>query len=366
MYFMERRFRAELLRQIVISIRADFVLYVVIALYSLVGLMLLVVTDRTELSAYGIYFRYRSFFFLVLMPVVALLVEALLVARRAKGRQALALRKAFSAARVAYFASGVCLLAALLAFQANFTSIKNLLPVLQGSFLYDRFQADVDAWLHFGVDPWRLLPLWMYHPFMLRVIEWNYNVLWFIVCFGLLFYVVTSPRTKAMKARYVINVMLVWIACGNLLAGLFLSAGPAFYGAVTGDMGRFADQLALLSTSASITAAANYQKYLWSLYEQGIPGFGSGISAFPSVHVGLISMNAFFAAELSRRLGCIAFCYASFVALSSVYLGWHYAIDGYASFAVVTLCYFASRRIMNRSKVPVGSLANVATDLKAA
>ncbi|WP_431319910.1 phosphatase PAP2 family protein [Rhizobium sp. YTU87027] len=73
-----------------------------------------------------------------------------------------------------------------------------------------------------------------------------------------------------------------------------------------------------------------------------------GHLAFPSVHVGLIALNAFFAAEVSRRLGIIAFSYTAFVIASSVYLGWHYAIDGYASLLVVGLGHFALKTLMDR------------------
>lgn len=96
------------------------------------------------------------------------------------------------------------------------------------------------------------------------------------------------------------------------------------------------------------TAANLFQSYLWSLHAHSTSGFGSGISAFPSVHVGLIALNAFFAAEVSRKLGIIAFCYTAFVMASSVYLGWHYAVDGYASLLVVGVGHFALRSLLDR------------------
>ena len=90
---------------------------------------------------------------------------------------------------------------------------------------------------------------------------------------------------------------------------------------------------------------------MWTLYERGQPGLGGGISAFPSVHVALITMNALFLASYSRVLGVLALAYVGFVLASSVYLGWHYAIDGYASIISVTLAYHLSRKLFNR-KVP--------------
>jgi membrane-associated phospholipid phosphatase len=62
------------------------------------------------------------------------------------------------------------------------------------------------------------------------------------------------------------------------------------------------------------------------------------------MHVALITMNALFAWEWKRRLGLVAFAYVGFVALSSVYLGWHYAIDGYAAIVITVVVYAAIRR----------------------
>jgi membrane-associated phospholipid phosphatase len=138
--------------------------------------------------------------------------------------------------------------------------------------------------------------------------------------------------------------MLVWVVCGNALAGLFLSAGPAFYGAVTGDEGRFAAQLAFLAHGAQSTnSAVTYQTYLWSLHQYGTAGFGSGISAFPSVHVAVAALNALFLWSHSSRLGLIAFAYIAVIVASSVYLAWHYAIDGYASIAIIAVIYFGAK-----------------------
>jgi membrane-associated phospholipid phosphatase len=90
----------------------------------------------------------------------------------------------------------------------------------------------------------------------------------------------------------------------------------------------------------------SYQDYLWMLHSLGQTGFGSGISAFPSVHVGLAVFNALFAWEYSRRLGILAFAYAGLIEVTSVYLGWHYAIDGYAAAIVTVLIYAATRQMI--------------------
>jgi hypothetical protein len=179
---------------------------------------------------------------------------------------------------------------------------------------------------------------------VLRVVEVNYDMMWFIVCFGALYWVATSRRANALRTRYCYCFFLTWIIVGNIVAGTFLSAGPAFYGFVTGDTRRFATLTQFLrSTAGDLYSAADSQSYLWMLHQRGLAGFGSGISAFPSMHVALVAMNVCFAFEASRRLGLVALGYLVIIMLSSTYLGWHYGIDGYAAVLLSVLLYWALR-----------------------
>lgn len=327
-------------------IREDLWLYLCVAGYCAIGLVMLIACGHLELMAYGLYFGQWTYLFLFFMPLTAILVDSTWIVVRFNERRSLALRRALSPHRLSHMLAGMLLLMALMIFQGTFTSIKNLLPLLRGGFLYDRPLADFDAWLSFGTDPWRLLYASLDNRILFGIVDWNYGVLWFSLCFGALFYVATSPRAAKVRVRYVSMFMLVWVLCGNVLAGLFISAGPVFYGYVTGNEERFGDQLKLLSSDGWTSKAAVFQRYLWSLHESGTAGLGSGISAFPSVHVGLIALIAFFAVEVSRRLGIAAFGYLAFVMASSVYLGWHYAIDGYASVLVVAAMHYGLKRLM--------------------
>ncbi|MDM9628771.1 phosphatase PAP2 family protein [Rhizobium sp. S152] len=335
--------------------RDDLCLYIAVAGYACVGLAILTFADHTEMLSYGQYFGQWTYLFLVFMPAIAILVDWIHVMVRFDRKRSRAMRSVFSAQRLSYLFSGMALLMALMFFQGTFTSIKNALPLLRGGFLYDATLADLDALLCFGVDPWRPLFSFMRSEIIFTIVDWNYSGAWFLVCFGTLFFVVTSPRAAAVRVRYVAMFMLVWAVCGNVLAAAFISAGPAFYGAVTGDVARFAEQLSFITSGDGEHNIAMFQHYLWTLHEEGRSGFGSGISAFPSVHVALVTMNAFFAAEISKRLGIIAFAYVAIILVSSVYLGWHYAIDGYVSVVVVGLCHFGLKWLMSeeRRRVPL-------------
>lgn len=283
------------------------------------------------------------------MPFAALVFDFARLLHRFNRRRGLAFKRLFSPHRMAALISGILLMGALMFFQGSFTSIKNLLPVLNGGFTDDHFQAELDAWLHMGVDPWS----WLHHAlgsdWLTAVLEYNYSIVWFFVCFGILFFVTTSPMADAVRKRYLLLFVFVWIVCGNVLAGLFLSAGPIFYGEVVGDHSRFADLMAILGQGNEASVVMGYRDYLWRLHESGEAGFGSGISAFPSIHVALTMMNALFVNHYSRRLGLVAFAYVGVIQLSSVYLGWHYAIDGYVSIVAVTVAYLVIDILSRRS-----------------
>lgn len=325
----------------------DRLIYAVVGLYAVAASAVLVTTGTASAFAYLAYLPTWPFIFFVLFPFIYLMLGILQVVHRLDSRRSLAFRGMLSAARLGHVAAGLLLLAAMMVFQGTFTSIKNALPIWRNGFPQDRAQADLDALLHLGRDPWLYLHDIAGNGVARAIVEWNYNQGWFIVCFSALFWVAVSREARSIRTRYFLCYLVCWIVIGNVLAGLFLSAGPAFYGHVTGDTARFGALMAFLDQGAGgAHSAVTVQHYLWSLHNAGTSGIGSGISAFPSMHVSLVTLNALFLFEHRRRLGLAAFAYVAFVVASSVYLGWHYAIDGYAAIAVTAAIYLAIRRLM--------------------
>ena len=338
---------------VVARLRQDAWFYYAVLGYTLLGLVYLVAVGDSGGTSHSSYILPAVKGFLLLMPLVALGFDFSRVVVRFDQRRSLAFRRAFSPERLASLSAGMIMMVGIAVFQGTFTSIKTSLPLLFDGFPYDRLHADIDALLHFGADPWRLLHAVAGNGVVRLVAEFNYGAGWFAVCFGALFFVATSPQADGVRMRYLAMFMFCWVVVGNILAGAFLSAGPEFYGDVTGDHARFAELLAFLAQSPMEASAYVVQRYLWVLYENNVPGIGGGISAFPSVHVALVTMNALFVIERSRLWGSVAFLYVAFVLASSVYLGWHYAIDGYVSIAVVAAGHFGLRRYMSGSKPSV-------------
>ncbi|MCV0394671.1 MAG: phosphatase PAP2 family protein [Rhizobiaceae bacterium] len=328
-------------------IRADRPLHVAILAYGGMVMLLLHATGTSQAAAFASYVPVWSVAFFFVFPVLYAGWRVLAVVHRVDRRRRLAWRAVFPAGRIDAMAAGVPLLATLMVFQGAFTSFKAAMPIWRGGFVHDAIQADIDRFLHMGVDPWRWLFSLSDAYWLQRAVEISYSQIWFVFCFGFLFWVVVSPAAAGIRTRYLVAYVATWIVVGNLLALVFLSAGPAYFGLVTGDHARFAEQLAILSRSAGVAhSAVELQAYLWASHEGRVAGLGTGISAFPSMHVALATLNMLFLWERSRRWGMIAAGYLLVVLASSVYLAWHYAIDGYAAIALVAAIHFGLRAAM--------------------
>ena len=332
------------------AIRSDSIIYVVLLSYLGAGTVYVLAKGGMLFGALDIYVHTSLLTYGLILPFVVLVAGIARITHRLDQRRGVAYRTMFGPRRVARFIAGTLLMVLVLApFEAMFASIKSAFS--GGDFGYDTVIADFDKLIHFGHAPVKYLLAVAQNEWVLRIIEFNYDVLWFVLCFGILYWVAISPRADGFRLRYCATFFAVWVIVGNVIAGLFPTAGPAFYSLVTGDTQRFSKVRAFLeNTAGSFSSAADSQHYLWSLHQAGLSGFGSGISAFPSMHVALITMNALFIAERSRRLGIAAGLYAVFIIISSVYLGWHYAIDGYVAVILSSAIYVAVRRATPLSK----------------
>ena len=177
-------------------------------------------------------------------------------------------------------------------FISAFTSFKALIPVIH-PFSWDPALASLDRVLHGGVDPWRLLQPVAGVPLVTTGINALYHF-WLFAFYGILFWQAFSLSNPALRMRFLLSFLLVWSLLGSLGAVILSSAGPVYYGRVTGLADPFRelmDYLALASTQSPVWAL-NVQQLLWDSYQQGGSGFGSGISAMPSVHVGLAVLLA--------------------------------------------------------------------------
>jgi hypothetical protein len=227
--------------------------------------------------------------------------------------------------------------------QSGFTMFKNALPFMS-SYFADPFLARLDKALHFGVDPWVLAHrIGAYLPIDLLIK--SYTTIWSFPALALPVIIAATDTDRARIGRTLVLFVASWVFLGNVLALAGLSVGPVFYDRLLGEA-RFGELANALQTGGiSQSRIGQTQQSLWEIYATGSAKLGAGISAFPSVHVGTATVAAIYMVERSRWLAPLAAAFLLFILFFSVYSGYHYAIDGYASIAVIlALWWFLKKR----------------------
>lgn len=143
-------------------------------------------------------------------------------------------------------------------------------------------------------------------------------------------------------------MLLVWMIFGTLLANLMSSAGPCYFGRVTGlddPCASLAGYLRWADGSHRVWVLAA-QDMLWKAHTASKIGLGAGISAMPSMHVAIALLVAILLRRTHRALGLLGVAYCAGIALGSVHLGWHYAIDGYVGALDAILVWYLVGRAM--------------------
>lgn len=224
------------------------------------------------------------------------------------------------------------------------SSIPNLVP-----FYADGPMADVDRLLHFGADPWRLAHAAIAPAIANRLVP-LYVQAWFVPAAALPLILAMIDSDADRIRRFVVLFLFCWLVLGTAVAVALSSAGPVFYDRIYGG-GRFADLTAALRASGlNGTIVGSIQTFLWEGYSAARLRFGSGISAFPSVHLAIATVTALYAAERSRWLVPAGAGFVAVIQFLSVYTGYHYAIDGYFSvLAVLGLWWMQRRRRAGKS-----------------
>jgi hypothetical protein len=226
------------------------------------------------------------------------------------------------------------------------TNIPNLVP-----FYADPYLADWDEVLHGGA-PWRW-PHSLPRHLTSTLMEFFYSIVWFGQWFGTLLFV-AMWKGGARKERYLWALAATVLVAGTLAAAAFSSVGPIFYDRFYGGE-RFAALLGELEASDGAATVTRFASYLLDSYHGGSAAFGTGISAMPSMHVAIATLNALFLGSLQRSLGVAAWTFLAIILFGSVYTGWHYAIDGYISIAIVGAIWWLSGLYFLRARLAAGT-----------
>lgn len=222
--------------------------------------------------------------------------------------------------------------------------IKMNIPAIH-PFSWDETLMRLDRQLHGGVDPW----LWLQPAIGYAPISFLINIvytLWLVLLFGIWVYVAFRPSFDVLRLQFLISFMIAWLIGGCLLATVFSSAGPVYYGLIGLSPDPFAPLLDYLhATDATLPLAAlESQKLLWDGYLGKTVPF-LGISAFPSMHNVMATLFALLGWRLHRMAGLLLTVFAAFILIGSVHLAWHYAVDSYAGVLIGVLSWWIAGRL---------------------
>ncbi len=227
---------------------------------------------------------------------------------------------------------------------------------------YDLFYWNLDRALHFGTQP---------NITMMQLIGPNRDIsilLDFLYIKYFTFKILVSLfflmelKGRDLSRRYFTAYALLW-ALGGLAYLVAPADGPCFsvlthFSVEEDDLFHVFKfpittevPLSYIETyvNAAIPSAKGYQILLWEarhifLSGQGLPGMFYGIAAMPSLHVAAITLLSIFLFQAYPLLGLLGGVFAIITFIGSIFLQWHYAIDGYIGFAMAVLtCWVCLR-----------------------
>lgn len=224
----------------------------------------------------------------------------------------------------------------------TFIGFKRALPAIQ-PFAWDAAFMRLDQALHFGRHPWEILQPVLGRPIVTSLVDAVYYT-WFAVnmlCLAGFLWV----SNRVLKTQFYVSFWLVWIVLGTVMAYALSSVGPCYFGLVTAGVDPFQPLMTYLRgvDQTHGLLAVFTQGKLWEDYSGGTsPLLMKGISAMPSVHIALPVLYTIAGWRVHRALGIAFAVFAFIIFLGSIHLGWHYAIDGYASALAVPVIWWVS------------------------
>lgn len=212
---------------------------------------------------------------------------------------------------------------------SSFTTLKTLIPYIN-PFHSDIYIRDFEFYI-LGNDA-----VFYTHRIIgmhISIVFESFYLLWHVLNLYAAMWVVFT-KDYEIKLRALISMLLSWLLLGFVLAAAFSSVGPILFDHFYGG-NRFApllDQLTLLSQHGT-GATMEARQFLLDNY--GTQKWGSGISAMPSLHVGMAFLWFLMVRDRYRTIKRLSLVNFVMIFVASVHLGWHWVSDGLVSVAFV-------------------------------
>lgn len=250
------------------------------------------------------------------------------------------------------YISGPMFAGACLGFVACFESLFFIMQKATIRFVHpyawDETFAAWDKALHFGRYPQD----WMLDAFgggADAFLQFCY-VGWFFFMYIGLGWALFCERDRLRRLRFVTCYVLSWCLLGGLAATWLSSAGPVFYREVLPDSPDVYKALTdHLAAQKDVIPNIHWlvEKLLeWLRHEA--PLVPNAPSAMPSLHAATSTLIVIYAWGVGRFAFAAALAAAVAIVVSSIYFGFHYAIDSYASALFVGFMWWAAGRWIER------------------
>lgn len=232
-----------------------------------------------------------------------------------------------------------------------FVKMKILIPTINPFYL-DLAAHDLDKWLHFGSHPWEWLAPITNIPDITYILHRNYYV-WFPAIYITFYWQVCTVRNPKLRLQFILSFVGVWVIIGTGLATALSSVGPIYFDRIAGGnstsyAGAMAYLEALNAKEPLLTIEVREQ--LWNSYLGIVENrYVRGISAMPSVHVAMAFLLLLLGWSKHWAIGTAYTVFGVMIAIASVSLLWHYAIDGYISILAVGLIWWGAGKLAERS-----------------
>jgi hypothetical protein len=212
-------------------------------------------------------------------------------------------------------------------FIGTFMVLKSAFASLR-PFAWDATFMRWDVRLHGGL-PARWLVPFMDSPFFTVPIDLVYCE-WFLLN-AIVLGCMAFTTNRELRRRFWISFVLSWVLLGTLAALVFLSAGPCFYEHVAPGPNPYAEHSSALQQADQRFPVTSI--HFQNAMRGGLDGrwYIGGASAMPSMHISMCVLFTLAAWQASRRIGLLLLGITIAMQCACVWLGWHYAVDGYAA-----------------------------------
>lgn len=224
------------------------------------------------------------------------------------------------------------------------SSLRWVLP-----YAWDPDFARWDKLVHFGRFPQEYLMDWFAGPGFNSLMQLAY-LGWFLFMYVGLGYALFCERDRLRKLQFVWVFLLSWALLGGFGATVLSSVGPVYYHHFYPDLPDVYKRLTdyMLANKNDIASVVYIQKKLLAWNYNFAVIVPNGISAMPSMHAAISTLVTLLAFGINRVVFAASLAFAVTVVVSSIYLGFHYAIDSYFSIIAVSFMWWASGRLLKR------------------